>query len=544
TANMDLETGPDGALWYIEGGGYSKGTLKRIVGPGTQPVPTPPTAPATSTPGAVPTVMVPGTNSRAFPETGKTVRGLFLDYWEKNGGLPQQGFPISDVLGEVSDLNGKPYTVQYFERAVFEYHPENQAPFNVLLSQLGTFQYKKKYPNGAPNQKPNNEAGSVLFPQTNKRVGGKFLQYWQQNGGVAQQGYPISEEFQEKSDLNGQTYTVQYFERAVFELHPENAGTPYEVLLSQLGTFRLREKPAGRISAVIPMGSKPRVIAAGEGSLWVAREDGGVSRIDMNTGKIAGTPVPLGFIAPHDAAFGSGSIWITGETKDEGTGGELRLARLDPRAGKVVANVRLPFATNYNSIAAQDDAAWVTDPGEETSTVSRIDPRTNLFKGQPLKVGAEPLALALGAGSLWTGNHDDGTVYRIDPASERVLARIDMGFEVHNIAFGDGLLWVVDYHGARVSAIDPQTNNVRFKSAKLGFTPEPIAAGDGNVWVAATQFGGQGSQGDGRVAHFDSRTGKLLGILNVGGSPLDVAIGNGSAWVATMSPNAIVRVQP
>jgi hypothetical protein len=30
----DIETGPDGALWYIEGGGYTAGTLKRIVGPG------------------------------------------------------------------------------------------------------------------------------------------------------------------------------------------------------------------------------------------------------------------------------------------------------------------------------------------------------------------------------------------------------------------------------------------------------------------------------------------------------------------------------
>jgi hypothetical protein len=35
--------------------------------------------------------------------------------------------------------------VQYFERAVFEYHPENQPPYNVLLSQLGTFRYREKY---------------------------------------------------------------------------------------------------------------------------------------------------------------------------------------------------------------------------------------------------------------------------------------------------------------------------------------------------------------------------------------------------------------
>jgi branched-chain amino acid transport system substrate-binding protein len=34
--------------------------------------------------------------------------------------------------------------VQYFERAVFELHPENQAPNDVLLSQLGTFRLKQK----------------------------------------------------------------------------------------------------------------------------------------------------------------------------------------------------------------------------------------------------------------------------------------------------------------------------------------------------------------------------------------------------------------
>jgi hypothetical protein len=56
-----------------------------------------------------------------------------------------QGFPISEEFTEVSPLNGKTYLVQYFERAVMEYHPENQPPYDVLLSQLGTYQYKQKY---------------------------------------------------------------------------------------------------------------------------------------------------------------------------------------------------------------------------------------------------------------------------------------------------------------------------------------------------------------------------------------------------------------
>ncbi|HEX9989656.1 MAG TPA: M28 family peptidase [Chloroflexia bacterium] len=212
--------------------------------PGAQATPTAPPTP-TSTPTPIPIENIPGTNSRNFPETGKSVSGLFLDYWGRNGGLQQQGYPISGLAGEISDLNGKPYTVQYFERAVFEYHPENSEPYNVLLSQLGTFQYKQKYPAGEPGQTPNTSPGSALFQETGKRVGGRFLRYWQENGGLAQQGLPISDEFEEKSDLDGKTYRVQYFERAVFELHPENQ-PPFDVLLSQLGTARFKQRLGNR----------------------------------------------------------------------------------------------------------------------------------------------------------------------------------------------------------------------------------------------------------------------------------------------------------
>jgi polysaccharide biosynthesis protein PslG len=178
-----------------------------------------------------------GRSVQTFAETGKTVRGLFLDYWNAHGGLAQQGFPISEEIQEKSDTNGKIYTVQYFERAVLESHPENPAPNNVLLSLLGNFLYKQKYPDGAPGQQPNASAGSVLFPETGHRVGGLFLDYWNGHGGLSQQGFPISDEFTEKNDLDGNTYRVQYFERAVFEYHPENVA-PYDVLLSQLDKFR------------------------------------------------------------------------------------------------------------------------------------------------------------------------------------------------------------------------------------------------------------------------------------------------------------------
>ncbi len=198
--------------------------------PTATPVPTPPPVPD------------PKGVSYTFPQTGKTVRGLFLEYWREHGGVMRQGYPISEEMQERSEIDGKVYRVQYFERAVFEYHPENHSPYEVLLSLLGVLEYRRKYPDprGAPGQTPNTSPGSVLFPQTGRRLGGVFLDYWQAHGGLGQFGYPISDEFMEVSELDGRVYRVQYFERAVFEHHPEYAGTPYEVLLSQLGTYEYR----------------------------------------------------------------------------------------------------------------------------------------------------------------------------------------------------------------------------------------------------------------------------------------------------------------
>src|SRR5437763_5394048 len=89
---------------------------------------------------------------------------------------------------------------------------------------------------GQPNSRATaQQTSSHYFPETAHTVTGTFLDYWNAHGGLAQFGYPISDELQERSDSNGQTYSVQYFERALFEHHPENAGTPYEVLLSLLG---------------------------------------------------------------------------------------------------------------------------------------------------------------------------------------------------------------------------------------------------------------------------------------------------------------------
>ncbi|MEO5952558.1 MAG: hypothetical protein ABIQ44_08860, partial [Chloroflexia bacterium] len=151
-------------LWALE---MSEKVYKGAAGP---PSPQPTTTPGGPCAG------------RLFPETGKCVNEPFLSYWSAHGGLAINGFPISDAFTETLE-DGKPYTVQYFERVRMESHPENTDPqYKVLLGQFGRLIHPADPAVAAKN-------GARFFTETGHNVAGGFLTYWDVNGGLAQFGY-------------------------------------------------------------------------------------------------------------------------------------------------------------------------------------------------------------------------------------------------------------------------------------------------------------------------------------------------------------------
>ena len=297
--------------------------------------------------------------SRVFPETGHTVRGRFLQYWEDHGGLAQQGFPISDEQMEVSDTDGKPYLMQYFQRAVFELHPENPAPYDVLLTLLGTFAYAQRYGIAGAFAGQVNPTNPHRFAETGHSIGGMFRSYWEAHGGLAQQGVPLSDELSEISSLDGRTYTVQYFERAVFEWHPENAGTPYEVLLSQLGALRQQaQAPDAALPAPGPNRRQYRPLGSAQYLVWSEQNlppaaGGGRDSVEFRARNLATGHLQLVGDAPgpvDEAALdGSLLVWLHGGAacppdcqnyvvgRDLATGRHLNIALTPERRRGLVA---------------------------------------------------------------------------------------------------------------------------------------------------------------------------------------------------------------
>jgi hypothetical protein len=170
-------------------------------------------------------------NERCFAETGFCISGPIRAYWERNGGLAAFGYPISAQRTEIVEQIWQG-PVQWFERDRLEDHSADRQ--GVLAGRLGARYLEIQGRAWQFGTEPaRGEKSCVYFPQTGYNSCDTFLDYWKRNGAEVRFGYPISGVIQET--IGGQTYSVQYFERRRMELHPENAGTPYAVLLGLLG---------------------------------------------------------------------------------------------------------------------------------------------------------------------------------------------------------------------------------------------------------------------------------------------------------------------
>jgi len=203
----------------------------------------------------VPSDMVRSTQAApadlCFRETNQCITGRFREYWERNGGLAVFGFPTSPAQNELNRDTGQVYLTQWVERNRFELHPENRAPYDVLLGRLGDDSLRQKGIDWQKEPRTNPQSGCLYFETTGHNVcdqtrGLGFKTYWQTHGlefdgrrgfsyqeSLALFGLPLTEPRME-TNASGDRVLTQWFERARFEWHPNNPEA-FRVLLGLLG---------------------------------------------------------------------------------------------------------------------------------------------------------------------------------------------------------------------------------------------------------------------------------------------------------------------
>jgi hypothetical protein len=314
---------------------------------------------------------------RCFPETGQCVSGAILEYWEKHGGLPIFGYPITPQ--RVETVEGT-WTgpVQWFERDRLEDH--SNEGLGVLAGRLGArlleFQ-ARPWSRGTETRRPG-AALCTYHEQTGYNVCPPFRLYWEQNGGLERFGYPITPVIEEQ--VEGKVYQVQYFERRRMEYHPENAGTPYEVLLGLLGREVQQVPEAGlcpepapplRATAIQFYNQIGCPIAGGRSGvpiavqpfargwlLWVSHPDGAVIYAVVRNTRPNGGP-PLTYTAFTDT-------WREGDPIEPP-------AELRPSGGyKVIRGFGKVIAENQSLLGALGEVL-----GEERGDVGSVQPFPN-----------------------------------------------------------------------------------------------------------------------------------------------------------------------
>lgn len=169
---------------------------------------------------AVSAVSAQGEGERYFDDTGHTVRGPFLVFWETHGGLETLGFPSTDEFVQDGRL------VQYFERGRLEWHPENPPSFQVQLGLLAD-QMDWDQPRLTASQAQTGPNCRYFF-ETGHAACDAFLDFFRDHGGLDVFGYPISEQYIDRDRI------VQSFQRARMEWHPDKPANQ-KVQLTKIG---------------------------------------------------------------------------------------------------------------------------------------------------------------------------------------------------------------------------------------------------------------------------------------------------------------------
>ncbi len=142
-----------------------------------------------------------------FGETDHWVKGEFLVYFRKYGGLVIFGYPITEEFVDQGLL------VQYFQKARMEWHPENPIPYKVQLGLLGEELRYRQPPGTEPTPRSRRK---FYFPETGHTVSYAFLDFFNENGGIDIFGYPITEMHYEDGQI------VQYFQRLKLQWRPND----------------------------------------------------------------------------------------------------------------------------------------------------------------------------------------------------------------------------------------------------------------------------------------------------------------------------------
>jgi streptogramin lyase len=280
-------------------------------------------------------------------------------------------------------------------------------------------------------------------------------------------------------------------------------------------------------------------VGYGGGSLWATEPS-----TCNDTGSASGSPSSSG-----GASFPSTMIMESSAQAMCAMPGKMVLKRLDPRTGEEEATIRLDdFFAETPDVAVGAGSVWVSSADGAADAVLKVDTETNRVVDRlPVPAAESATSLAFGRGSVWIASSERDTVWRADPRTEEVTAKIEVGRGALDVAVdgGTGDVWVAfggGYKAKKLSRVDPEAGRVVAEvpiaeQARYGGA-WTVAAGEGAVWAQSADGG--------ELFKVDPATNEVVAERDLGDYSSDLAVYGGSVWAVNQVTvgTRLYRVDP
>jgi virginiamycin B lyase len=283
-------------------------------------------------------------------------------------------------------------------------------------------------------------------------------------------------------------------------------------------------RPIPHADQTIRVGRAPYNMAAGFGSVWVT-VFGGLVRLDPATGAVVAR-IQIGG-RPWGVAVGEGAVWVGNLTNGN-------VARVDPATNTVVWQVTLNLSLGEASpvgVAAGAGSVWAAD--NSSDFVWRLDPATGAIL-DTAHVGDTHEFVGFGEGAVWVSS-EDGTVGELEPATGTVTRSIAAGADADFLGFSPGSVWVTNFRTEFLWRIDPATGAIAAKLRIGGGGAQGVAFDGSSLWVAMYNSG--------KVLRVDPTSGRVQGRVLVGDKPRGLVVAAGSVWVANSTSGTVSRIR-
>ena len=173
---------------------------------------------------------------------------------------------------------------------------------------------------------------------------------------------------------------------------------------------------------------------------------------------------------------------------------------------------------------------WVVEPDE--GVVAQLNLENGSIEDR-IPVGRSPSGVAVGAGSVWVTNAGDGTVSRIPAGTGEVTQELQAGARPTGIAVGEGALWVADAIGGELLRVDLTSGET--EPVPLPGQPSGVAFTPDGVWVSIAPAG---------ISRVDPVGLTVTFTQPVGTGPTAVLSAFDSIWVTNQLDGTVSRLEP